>query len=86
VQEKNGILDHGGVSLFHFTVNPKSFGQTVENLFYVSFLVKNGLVGIEFDSDGIPSLRKLVNFVYICRHSQLTFDSGNKCQERRAGC
>ncbi len=25
VQEKNGILDNGGVSLFHFTVNPKSF-------------------------------------------------------------
>src|ERR1700722_16656356 len=47
--------------------------------------MKDGLVGIEFDSDGIPSLRKLVNFVYICRHSQLTFDSGNKCQERRAG-
>jgi hypothetical protein len=48
--------------------------------------MKDGLVGIEFDSDGIPSLRKLVNFVYICRHLQLTFDSGNKCQERRAGC
>jgi hypothetical protein len=47
-------------------VNPKLFGQIVENLFYVSFLMKDGLVGIEFDSDGIPSLRKLVNFVYIC--------------------
>jgi hypothetical protein len=79
VQERNGILDNGGVSLFHFTANPKLFGQTVENLFYVSFLMKDGLVGIEFDSDGIPSLHKLVNFVYICRHSQLTFDSGNKC-------
>ncbi len=45
----------------------------------MSFLMKNGLIGIEFDSDGIPSLRKLVNFVYIYRHSQLTFDSGNKC-------
>ena len=86
MQEKNGILDIGGVSLFHFTVNPKSFGQTVENLFYVPFLMKDGLVGIEFDSDGIPSLRKLVNSVYICRHSQLTFGSGNKCLERRVGC
>lgn len=39
VKEKNGILDNRGVSLFHFTVNPKSFGQTVENLLYVSFLI-----------------------------------------------
>jgi hypothetical protein len=69
VQGKKGIFDNEGASLFHFTVNPKSFGQTVENQFYLSFLTKDGLVGIEFDSDGIPSLRKLVNFVYICRHS-----------------
>ena len=80
------LISNSTVLLFHFTVNPKSFGQTVENLFYTSFLMKDRLVGIEFDNDGIPSLRKLLNFVYICRHSQLTFDSDNKCQERRAGC
>lgn len=60
VVEKNAILDNGGVSLFHFAMNPKSFGQTVENLFYVSFLIKDGLVGVNFDSNGMPSLRKLI--------------------------
>jgi len=56
LMRKHNIADNGNVPLFHFCVNPKSFGQTVENLFYVSFLVKEGRVGIEFDSEGMPTL------------------------------
>jgi non-structural maintenance of chromosomes element 4 len=53
---RHNMADTGGVPLFKFCVSPKSFGQTVENLFYVSFLIKEGRVGLEVDSRGIPSL------------------------------
>lgn len=60
---KHGMADNGGVSLLHFAVNPRSFGQTVENLFYISFLIRDGYVRIDRDSYGAPSLRKF--FIYI---------------------
>ena len=46
----------GGPNLFDYVINPHSFGQTVENLFYVSFLIKEGSCGVEPDQDGMPSL------------------------------
>ena len=57
LMRKHHIADvQGGVPLFDFVVNPKSFGQTVENMFYVSFLIKEGTAGLEFDSRGMPVL------------------------------
>jgi hypothetical protein len=50
------ITDEGGPSLFEYAVNPRSFGQTVENLFYISFLIKEGYVGVKEDSEGLPTL------------------------------
>ena len=48
------------VPLLKFALNPHSFGQTVENLFYISFLVKDGFVKVEIDEDsGFPTLRPL---------------------------
>jgi hypothetical protein len=44
------------VSLFDFTINPRSFGQTVENLFYISFLIREGVVRVSRDEDGLPLL------------------------------
>ncbi|SMQ49177.1 unnamed protein product [Zymoseptoria tritici ST99CH_1A5] len=54
--KKHKISDEGGPFLFEYAVNPQSFGQTVENLFYISFLIKEGYVGIKEDSKGFPSL------------------------------
>lgn len=58
VMDKYDIADDGGIPLFLFCINPRSFGQSVENLFYVSFLVRDGTVGISFDSRELPTLRK----------------------------
>jgi len=42
---------NGPVELWRFVINPDSFVQSVENLFYVSFLVKDGQASIE-NQDG----------------------------------
>lgn len=44
------------VHLFDFAINPESFGQTVENLFYISFLVREGNAQIVKDHHGLPLL------------------------------
>ncbi|KAF3037456.1 nuclear protein [Didymella heteroderae] len=44
------------VHLFDFAINPENFGQTVENLFYISFLVREGNAEIVKDDDGLPLL------------------------------
>jgi hypothetical protein len=46
------------VSLVDFAINPRDFGQTVENLFYISFLVREGNAKIIQDDDGLPLLSK----------------------------
>lgn len=58
ILKKHRMSDNGGVSLFDYVLNPRSFGQTVENLFYVSFLIKEGSFGIQNDSDGLPTICK----------------------------
>lgn len=45
---------HSPINLFEFVINPRSFGQTVENIFYLSFSVRDARARIEVDRDGIP--------------------------------
>jgi hypothetical protein len=61
-EEERAIMDRfalrntGGVDLLRFVINPESFGQTVENMFYVSFLIREGSVRLDFDENGLPSI------------------------------
>jgi hypothetical protein len=48
----------GAVSLLDFAINPHDFGQSVENLFYISFLIKEGNAKIVKDTNGLPLLCK----------------------------
>ena len=41
-----------GINFFRLVINPDDYGQTVENIFYTSFLVKDGRAGIEVKKDG----------------------------------
>jgi hypothetical protein len=41
-----------GINFFKLVVNPDDFGQTVENVFFVSFLIRDGRAGIEVGKDG----------------------------------
>jgi len=41
-----------GINFFRFVVDPEDFGQTVENIFFVSFLIREGRAGIEVKKDG----------------------------------
>jgi hypothetical protein len=54
--DRHGISRNGGIAYFKFIINPRSFGQTVENLFYVSFLIRDGKVGVNHDDQGMPCL------------------------------
>ncbi|KAI1141126.1 hypothetical protein F5Y05DRAFT_376456 [Hypoxylon sp. FL0543] len=56
LMDRHGLRDTGGIDLLKFIVNPHSFGQTVENMFYVSFLIRDGRIKIDFDDNGLPAL------------------------------
>lgn len=48
LEERGG---NKGCGLFEFAINPESFSNTIENLFYISFLVRDGLVSIDVDEE-----------------------------------
>ena len=56
VLRKNRITATGGPNLLEYALDPRDFGQTVENLFRISFLIKEGTCGVEPDEDGLPTL------------------------------
>lgn len=51
--------ERGPVNFFKLVINPDDFGQTVENVFYASFLIKDGTAGIHVDENGLIIIRKL---------------------------
>ncbi|CCE62611.1 hypothetical protein TPHA_0C04610 [Tetrapisispora phaffii CBS 4417] len=53
--DKDGEVNR--INLFKFVINPNSFSATIENLFYTSFLIKEGKLIMEEDkNDGLPYL------------------------------
>ncbi|KAI8881817.1 hypothetical protein K501DRAFT_252547 [Backusella circina FSU 941] len=49
------LTKHEPINYFKFVTNPESFSQTVENIFYVSFLIRNAVAQIDITS-GQPIL------------------------------
>ncbi|RDA84909.1 hypothetical protein CP532_0449 [Ophiocordyceps camponoti-leonardi (nom. inval.)] len=56
IMHQHGLRSTGGLDLMRFVVNPRSFAQTIENIFYVSFLIRDGRLEIEMDECDLPSL------------------------------
>ncbi len=50
-------------------MDPESFGHTIENMFYVSFLVKDGHCRVFLDDDKLPVIGKGVQFLGLAREA-----------------
>ena len=48
------LRKHSPINLFEFVINPFDYGQTVENIFYLSFSVGDCRARIDLDDNGIP--------------------------------
>jgi len=55
------VEQNGPVNLFRFVTNPNDFAQSVENLFYLSFLIRDGECALEIEEDGEPVICALSN-------------------------
>ncbi|KAM3957357.1 non-structural maintenance of chromosomes element 4 homolog A [Aphomia sociella] len=46
------------LSYFHVVLDPSSFSRTVENIYHVSFLVRDGMVSVQLDEEfGLPFVK-----------------------------
>lgn len=60
IHRRHGLTMDYEISLFQYALNPHSFAQSVENLFYISFLMKEGRIGLTQDEDGLPVISQLL--------------------------
>jgi len=68
---------NGPVNLFRFVINPNDFAQSVENLFYLSFLIRDGECALEMEEDGEPVVCTFsLPFVLRLISPQMCIDTG----------
>ena len=65
-QVENILQTTGKINLFRFIINPNDFGQSVENLFYLSFVIRDGRCAMDF-SKGEPMIR-VFSFSIVDQH------------------
>ncbi|KAI0338105.1 hypothetical protein BDW22DRAFT_1338385 [Trametopsis cervina] len=71
---ENILSDMGRINLFRFIINPDDFGQSVENMFYLSFLIRDGKCALEVE-EGEP-------IIFICEApSADDYEEGLKKQQ-----
>ncbi|KAF9263266.1 hypothetical protein L218DRAFT_959284 [Marasmius fiardii PR-910] len=64
------LEEAGEVNFFRFVVNPNDFAQSVENMFYLSFLIRDGKVALETNEEGEM-------MIFMCSQpSQEDFENG----------
>ncbi|XP_030058453.1 non-structural maintenance of chromosomes element 4 homolog A isoform X2 [Microcaecilia unicolor] len=49
------------ISFFDFVIDPASFARTVENIFHVSFIIRDGFARIKLDQDKLPVIEPAAN-------------------------
>ncbi|NXQ94609.1 NSE4A protein, partial [Sagittarius serpentarius] len=42
------------ISFFDLVIDPNSFARTVENIFHVSFIIRDGFARLKLDDDKLP--------------------------------
>ncbi|NXX92966.1 NSE4A protein, partial [Centropus bengalensis] len=47
------------ISFFDLVIDPNSFARTVENIFHVSFIIRDGLARLKLDVDKLPIIEPL---------------------------
>ncbi|KFO87036.1 Non-structural maintenance of chromosomes element 4 A, partial [Buceros rhinoceros silvestris] len=49
------------ISFFEFVIDPNSFARSVENIFHVSFLIRDGFARLKLDDDKLPIIEPVTD-------------------------
>ncbi|KAM4669000.1 non-structural maintenance of chromosomes element 4 homolog A isoform 2-T2 [Amazona ochrocephala] len=61
------------ISFFDLVIDPNSFARTVENIFHVSFIIRDGFARIKLDEDKLP----IIAFVLLEESDFMSIKTGN---------